>query len=176
MGPKRPWSPHRDFVWGLGESSQLRVPLSRPGNVAVTVHARPFGGFDLHDQTVTLVANGQEFATIELADGWSRTTVVAPKGVFHNGDNTLGVQIRMVGRSQRFVGLEDQQALAVAFDRFVFDDAPAPGQSDDRPRSVDVDAGHRVVESSIRAGVSSNRGPKGTTYALGSQAIRQRDC
>lgn len=160
-------SPHRDFVWGLGESSQLRVPLSRPGNVAVTVHARPFGGFDLHDQTVTLVANGQEFATIELADGWSQTTVVAPKGVFQNGDNTLECRYAWSAVPSELSDSEDQRALAVAFDRFVFDpDAPAPGHSDDRPRSVDVDFGTLESRPQLRSGWGGlEQGPKGTTYA-----------
>ena len=160
-------SPHRDFVWGLGQSSQLRVPLSRPGNVAVTVHARPFGGFDLHGQTVTLVANGQEFATIELEDGWSETTVVAPKGVFRNGDNTLECKYAWSAVPSDLSDSDDQRALAVAFDRFVFDpDAPAPGLSDDRPRAVDVDFGAISSRRQIGPGWGGlEQGPKGTTYA-----------
>ncbi|HCH63825.1 MAG: hypothetical protein CL927_14535 [Deltaproteobacteria bacterium] len=160
-------SPNRDFVWGLGSSSQVRVPLSQPGNVAVTFQARPFGGFELEGQTVTLVANEKTFGTIPLDDGWSQYTVVAPEGTFHDGENTLELQYAWSAVPSDYSESDDRRSLSVAFDRISFDpDATTPGRSDDRPRPASVDFGTAASKALLKSGWGGREhGPKGVSYA-----------
>jgi hypothetical protein len=159
-------SPDRSFVWGLGESSMVRVHLSQPNNVALTLHARPFGGADLHDQTVTLIANQKEFATVPLDTGWSKSTVVAPSGAFRDGENNLELRYAWSAVPSELTDSDDQRALAVAFDRFIFDpDSTTPGLVDDRPRPVKLDLGAPGTRSHLVSGWGGReQGPQGASY------------
>jgi len=135
-------SPHREFVWGLGESSLLRVHLRQPGHVSIAMHARPFGDHDLTGQAVTLLANKQKLATIPLDAGWSHHELLAPQGVFHDGENSVELRYAWSAVPAEISESADERALAVAFDSFIFlPDSTAPGEPDDRPRAVAVDFG-----------------------------------
>lgn len=165
--------PDRDFVWGLGESSQLRVGLSHPGNVAITLNARPYGDETMEGQTVTLVANDREFATVALEAGWSEQRVVAPRGLFVDGENTLELRYAWSAVPSELSDSSDTRALAVAFDRLVFDpDAPGPGAPDDRPRLASLDFGSPGSRAQLLGGWGGReQGPQGTSF---SWATRRR--
>ncbi len=160
-------SPDRSFVWGLGESSMVRVHLSQPNNVALTIHARPFGGEGLRDQTVTLIANQKEFATVPLEDGWSETTVVAPSGAFQDGENNLELRYAWSAVPSEITDSDDQRALAVAIDRLIFrPDSTAPGIADDRPRIAEIDFGAAGSRTHLVSGWGGReQGPQGDTYS-----------
>jgi hypothetical protein len=160
-------APDRDFVWGLGASSQVRVELGQPGHVALTIDARPYGGAGLDGQTVTLVANNQEFGTVALDDGWGRYRVVAPRGVFVDGENNLELRYGWSAVPSEHSESDDQRALAVAFDRLLFDpDATAAGLPDDRPRSATVDFGAPTSHDQLVSGWGGReQGPSGDSYS-----------
>ena len=156
-----------DFAWGLGEASVLRVPLSRPGHVAVMVRCRPFTAEGLPDQSITLVVNGTDLGTLELEAGWSDHRVVAPAGVFKDGSNRVELRYAWSQQPNELGVSADTRDLAVAFDHIRFlPDVPAPGETDDTPRRVHIDLGTGPSRNHLVEGWGGREGGKGgATYS-----------
>lgn len=159
--------PDRDFVWGLGQASILRVPLSSPGNVELAIEARPYDGADRDDQSVTVLVNDQYLGEFELTGGWSSHRLVAPRGLFHSGENIIEFQYAWSAVPAELSNSSDRRALAVAFDRITVDpDSRSPNHTDDRPRAVVVDLGAAAHREHLREGWGGpEHSPEGTTYA-----------
>ncbi len=104
------------YVWGLGEASEMRIPLVAKRDLSLTFEVKPLDWEVAPAQHIKVLLNGVEVDDLEFWPGRREHSVVLPAAAQRLGENVLRFEYRW-SRSPRelFPGNSDNRQLAVAW-------------------------------------------------------------
>ncbi len=106
------------FRWSIGAETELLVQLAQPGPIRVEVDAWAAAP-DLTDEPVslTLVVNGEERASEDVAGAEGTYTWFVPGGVWTTGMNRIGLRVSAVSKPAALGLSDDDRILGLALRR-----------------------------------------------------------
>ncbi|HEX7181648.1 MAG TPA: sulfatase [Thermoanaerobaculia bacterium] len=123
---------HGTFVWSKGETSVLEFFLTSPRDLRAEIRCIPYRSPDGSPQAVSVEANGQQVADLELRPGLQDYTVELPGEALTAGTNLLSFRYRHVSQPRRDNG---RRRLAVKWDVLRFRPALQPGAEEPQARA-----------------------------------------
>lgn len=135
-------------IWGIEESSAIRVFLSSSRRLELVFRASPFSSPDTPRQRVTVEVNGKRADRVELGGGFGRYRVEIPDRVLHAGDNLIRFHYRYHRAPAELTASKDRRPLAVFWDWIELvgaldADRPSIRQIAGRP-TLEMPAGSRI--------------------------------
>ncbi|MEO1086159.1 MAG: sulfatase-like hydrolase/transferase, partial [Acidobacteriota bacterium] len=133
---------HGSFVWAVGESSELRLPILEPRPLRLRIELRAFHFEGAPPQSVTVVLGGAELAKSPLGAAVSTVEVALPEARQIIGDNALTLRWAWNRTPQDALGVADRRPLAAAVYGIKLgagDSNPGTSSADDAHVMADVD-------------------------------------
>jgi arylsulfatase A-like enzyme len=110
------WAGKETFVWGVGESSAVRVWRFRPRRVGLRMRCLALGPLPPGGQRLTVLVNGAPAGTVTVGESFATHEVALPDGAWRIGENELRFRYSHVGEPFSGAAGPEGRRLAVAWD------------------------------------------------------------
>ncbi|MEM8997254.1 MAG: sulfatase-like hydrolase/transferase, partial [Acidobacteriota bacterium] len=141
---------HGSFVWAVGESSELRLPVLEPRPLRLRLELRAFHFEGAPPQSVTVALGGAELATAPIGAAPSNVEVELPASRQRVGENILTLRWAWNRTPKEALGVADRRPLAAAVYALGLEAGGAEGTIADASGAVDI-AGAGAVDGEVKA-------------------------